>query len=118
MREQQEVQAPKKRGRRKATQEEAPAEQPKMRQITVSIPGFGGIPSQYTHVYLGEGIAVLGLGQMSFTPQGPDPKTGQPSALIELSVNPGVKYAYLGNTFVDSNNTRNLLLVEVPEGEE
>ena len=110
--------APKKRGRKKASADTETAEQTKMRQITVNIPGFGGIPSQYAHVYLGNGIAVLGLGPMSFTPQGPDPKTGQPSALVELSVNPGVKYAYLGNMFTDSSNIRNLLLVEVPEGEE
>ena len=114
----QEAAQPKKRGRKKAAADPEQPVQPKMRQITINIPGFGGIPSQYTHVYLGEGIAVLGLGPMSFTPQGPDPKTGQPSTLIELSANPGVKYAFLGNTYMDSNNIKNLLLVEVPEGAE
>ena len=118
MRDAQEEQ-PKKRGRKKATPATQPtAETPKLRQITINIPGFGGIPSQYTHVYLGDGIAVLGLSPMSFTPQGPDAKTGQPSNVLELSVNPGVKYVYLGNSFIDSKNIKNLLLVEVPEGEE
>lgn len=115
MREQEE---PKKRGRRKTTPAPQPVvETPKLRQITINIPGFGGIPSQYTHVYLGDGIAVLGLSAMSFTPQGPDAKTGQPSNVLELSVNPGVKYVYLGNSFLDSKNIKNILLVEVPEGE-
>lgn len=110
---------PKKRGRKKTAPAEQPVvEAPRLRQITINIPGFGGIPSQYAHVYLGDGVAVLGLSSMSFTPQGPDPKTGQPSNILELSVNPGVKYVYLGNSFIDSRNIKNLLLVEVPEGEE
>lgn len=111
---------PKKRSRKRASTAAVPvqAAQPKLRQITITIPGFGGIPSQYTHVYVGEGIAILGLNPMSFQPQGPDPKTGAPSSVLEISVNPGVKYVYLGNTFVDNNNIKNLLLVEVPEGEE
>jgi hypothetical protein len=115
----QEAEQPKKRGRKKAQpMPDAPPETPRLRQITINIPGFGGIPSQYTHVYLGEGVAVLGLSSMSFTPQGPDPKTGQPSSILELSVNPGVKYVYLGNTFIDRFNIKNLLLVEMPEGDE
>lgn len=112
---------PKRRTRKKAAQAPEPPPAPKappLRQITISIPGFGGIPSQYAHVYLGDGIAVLGLAPMSFTPQAPDPKTGQPSNQLELSVNPGTKYVYLGNSFVDRFNIKNLLLVEVPEGEE
>ena len=63
-----------------------------------------------------EGIAILGLSSMSFQPQGPDPQTGAPSSTLELSANPGVKYVYLGNSFVDGHNIKNLLLVEVPEG--
>ena len=111
LREQQQEEQPKKRTRKKAAAAPAPVQppQPKLRQITITIPGFGGIPSQYTHVYIGEGIAILGLSSMSFQPQGPDPQTGAPSSTLELSVNPGVKYVY---------NTKNLLLVEVPEGEQ
>ena len=117
---QQEEQQPKKRTRKKVAAAPAPVQppQPKLRQITITIPGFGGIPSQYTHVYIGEGIAILGLSSMSFQPQGPDPQTGAPSSTLELSANPGVKYVYLGNSFVDGHNTKNLLLVEVPEGEQ
>ena len=115
----QEEQQPKKRPRKKAAAAPPPAQpQLKLRQITITIPGFGGIPSQYTHVYIGEGIAILGLSSMSFQPQGPDPQTGAPSSTLELSANPGVKYVYLGNSFVDGHNTKNLLLVEVPEGEQ
>ena len=117
---QQQEEQPKKRTRKKAASAPAPVQppQPKLRQITITIPGFGGIPSQYTHVYIGEGIAILGLSSMSFQPQGPDPQTGAPSSTLELSANPGVKYVYLGNSFVDGHNTKNLLLVEVPEGEQ
>ena len=117
---QQQEEQPKKRTRKKAATATAPVQppQPKLRQITITIPGFGGIPSQYTHVYIGEGIAILGLSSMSFQPQGPDPQTGAPSSTLELSANPGVKYVYLGNSFVDGHNTKNLLLVEVPEGEQ
>ena len=120
LREQQQEEQPKKRTRKKAAAASAPVQppQPKLRQITITIPGFGGIPSQYTHVYIGEGIAILGLSSMSFQPQGPDPQTGAPSSTLELSANPGVKYVYLGNSFVDGHNVKNLLLVEVPEGEQ
>lgn len=113
----QEEQPPKKRTRKKAAAASVAVQPSKLRQITITIPGFGGIPSQYTHVYIGDGIAILGLSSMSFQPQGPDPQTGSPSSTLELSANPGVKYVYLGNSFVDSHNIKNLLLVEVPEGE-
>jgi hypothetical protein len=117
LREQAEDEKPKRKSRRKAAESPiAVPPPPQLRQITITIPGFGGIPSQYTHVYIGNGIAVLGLSTMSFTPQGPD-KNGQPSTMLELSSNPGVKYVYLGNTFVDKFNIKNLLLVEVPEGD-
>lgn len=112
----------KKRGRKKAEPvAAAPVRQeaPRMRHVTVKLAGIGEIPSQYANVNIGEnGVALVGVTPMSFIPKITDPSSDEPPTMFELSVNPGVKYVYLGNTVTLDNNVKQLVLYEVPEEEE
>lgn len=108
---------PKKRTRKKAAEPVQAASQPAVKQITVTVKGFGGIPSQYANVNIGEGIALLGLTQMSFIPQISDPSGDEPTNLLELSVAPEMHWIYMGNTVTLDNKIKQLVLIEVPEGD-
>ena len=114
---QQPVQEPAAKRTRRRKVDPEPAQQPTLKQITVTVLGFGGIPSQYAHVNIGEGVALLGVSSMSFIPQQSDTSQDPPTNMLELSTAPGKKYIYIGNTVVDDSGVKNLVLIEVPEGE-
>lgn len=110
---------PKRKTRKKAAAPEPvpQLQQPQVRQITVTVKGFGGIPSQYANVNIGDGVALLGLTNMSFIPQVSDPSGDEPTNLLELSIAPGMHWIYMGNTVTLDNKIKQLVLIEVPEGE-
>ena len=104
-----------KRGRKSKKQEEPsaqPAPPPSCRVVVTG--AFGSLPSSYVFAYVGEGLAVLGLNQMSYTPQmaahNPD---GSLANVIQLDIAPGKQYIFAGNRFRDSSGVENIVLVEV-----
>lgn len=89
-------------------------QQPAVVRVEVSIEGHGVVPSQYTHCYIGEGIIVLGCNEYSYLPPMYHiSDTGDVAGVLELDKSPGRKYVYMGNTYKDSNNIKNVLLVEL-----
>lgn len=78
--------------------------------------GFGTIPTQYQHVYVGSGVLVLGLNELSYKPE-PAEQTedGELTHAIKIDKAPGRKYIYCGNSFVDNQQVTNLLLIEIGE---
>lgn len=113
-----EQQAPKAKRTRRKTAAPVVAVQPMQTTVstTVTVEGFGGIPSQYAFVQIGNDNAWLGLTSMSFVPQQATIKDdGTPSQVLRLSAAPDKRYVYLGsqNTTKDGINT--LILAELPE---
>lgn len=112
---QQPAEKPKKSTRKKTTK----AEEPDYDTVdsVVTVEGFGGIPSQYDQVCIGDGCAILGLTARSFIPQqammGAD---GKPTQVIRLSQAPNKRYIYTGNQARDKRGVTLLFLIEIPEG--
>lgn len=105
---------PKKQTRKKATKAEPTSDTV---DATVTVEGFGGIPSQYDQVQIGNGCAILGLTSRSFIPQqammGAD---GKPTHVLRLSAAPDRRYIYTGNQVRDKRGVTLLILIEIPEG--
>lgn len=104
-----------KRGRKTKKQEAPPAQPAPPPSCRVVVTGsFGSLPSSYAFAYVGEGLAVLGLNQMSYIPQmaahNPD---GSLANVIQLNVAPGKSYIFAGNRFRDASGVENIVLVEV-----
>ena len=95
----------------------AAPEQPQFVNVRINVEGVGEIGAMYTHVRIGRGCAVLGLGPMSFIPKVCDMSSGVPTNVMTISTAPDRKYVYLGNTFPDANNITSLLLVEIQGGD-
>lgn len=104
-----------KRGRKSKKQEEhqaQPAPPPSCRVVVTG--AFGSLPSSYVFAYVGEGLAVLGLNQMSYTPQmAAHNQDGSLANVIQLDIAPGKQYIFAGNRFRDSSGVENIVLVEV-----
>ena len=112
-----EQQAPKaKRTRKKATITAAVTPTaPTTVATTVTVEGFGGIPSQYAFVQIGNDNAWLGLTAMSFVPQQATIKEdGTPSQVLRLSAAPDKRYVYLGSQNTTKDGITTLILAEFP----
>ena len=72
-----------KRGRKKAA--EAPVPENDTVEVIITVEGFGGIPSQYDQVCIGNDMALLGLTARSFIPQATTLVDGKPSQVLRLS---------------------------------
>lgn len=80
----------------------------------VTIVGSFTIPTQYTHVYVGNGVLVLGMTDLSFKPtQAEQDDDGTLAPVISLDKAPGRQYIYCGNSFTDAAGIVNLLLIEI-----
>lgn len=89
-------------------------QQPDYVRIEVSVEGFGSLPTQYTHVYVGNGVLVLGLNDLSYKPeQAEQTEDGELTHVIKIDKAPGRRYIYCGNSFTDNQNRVNLLLIEI-----
>lgn len=82
-------------------------------EATITVEGFGGIPSQYDQVCIGNDIAMLGLTPRSFIPQAATIVDGKPSQVLRLSVAPDNRYVYFGSQVTDKRGVTNLILVEL-----
>ena len=104
-----------KRGRKSKKQEEPPAQPAPPPSCRVVVTGaFGSLPSSYAFAYVGEGLAVLGLNQMSYTPQmAAHNQDGSLANVIQLDIAPGKRYIFAGNRFRDASGVENIVLVEV-----
>lgn len=110
-------QAVKKRTRKKAAAQVVPATTPApvVVSTTVTVEGFGGIPSQYAFVQIGNDNAWLGLTAMSFVPQQATIKEdGTPSQVLRLSAAPDKRYVYLGSQNTTKDGVTTLILAELP----
>lgn len=80
----------------------------------VSVEGFGSLPTQYTHVYVGNGVLVLGLNDLSYKPEPAEQdENGELTHVIKIDKAPGRRYIYCGNSFTDDQHRTNLLLIEI-----
>lgn len=109
------AQQPERRGRKRAqktTQEIRPEAAParQLIRVDVEVEGFGTVPTQYSHVYPGVGLLILGLSEVSFIPAQYDATAKR---LVGFSTVPGRKYAYLGNKFTDSSGIVNIVMIEM-----
>lgn len=104
---------PKKRGRKKTAKQPEPQQQVDTVEAIITVEGFGGIPSQYDQVCIGNDFALLGLTSRSFIPQAAAIVDGKPSQVLRLSVAPDRRYAYFGSQVVDKHGVTNLILVEL-----
>lgn len=107
--------APKKAAKRRKQepQPEQPRQVSRDIRVVVELTGFGSIPTKYTHCHVGEGILVLGIGDMSFLPAKASQTDDGLTNVVSFSVVPGRKYIYCGNKFTDDNGTENLVMIEV-----
>lgn len=101
-----------KRGKKKA-QTEAAAVTDDTVEITVTVEGFGGIPSAYDQVCIGNDSALIGLTARSFIPQAATIVDGKPSQVLRLSIAPDKRYVYFGSQVKDKRGITNLILVEL-----
>lgn len=89
-------------------------QQPDYVRVEVSVEGFGSLPTQYTHVYVGNGVLVLGLNDLSYKPeQAEQTEDGELTHVIKIDKAPGRRYIYCGNSFTDNQSCVNLLLIEI-----
>ena len=104
------AEAPTKKKRRKRASEavEEILESKPAINITVTVPNFGVIPSQYKHAYTGKGVLVLGMSELSYEP-------AVATTQVSFSIKPDALFVNTGYSFVDSSGVRNLILLEVPE---
>lgn len=104
----------KKRARKKVAAQsvQQPAEDDSV-SVTVNVEGFGGIPSQYDQVCIGNDNALLGLTTRSFIPQAATIIDGKPSQVLRLSTAPDRRFVYLGSQVVDKRGVTNLILIEL-----
>ena len=112
---QQEAAAAKPKARKSKKAAKVVVEEPEETTVnaTLTVEGFGGIPSEYDQVCIGNDMALLGLTAKSFVPQPASIVDGMPSQIIRLSVAPDRRYAYLGSQVVDKRGITNLILVEM-----
>ena len=103
----------KKRGRKKAVKQQAAAQPSDTVEATITVEGFGGIPSQYDQVCIGNDVAMLGLTPRSFIPQAAAVLDGKPTQVLRLSVAPDRRYVYFGSQVTDKRGVTNLILVEL-----
>ena len=111
MLEQQKSVAKPKRGKKKASA--AVTEPTDTVEVTITVEGFGGIPSQYDQVCIGNDMALIGLTARSFIPQAATIVDGQPSQVLRLSIAPDKRYVYFGSQVRDKRGVTNLILVEL-----
>lgn len=78
--------------------------------VSVAVEGFGTIPSQYHHMYIGDACIVLGMTSLSY-----EPKVA--TAQVSLGPCPGRLFLNSGYSFVDADGVRNIILIEVPNGQ-
>lgn len=112
-----EAQTPKAKRTRKKAAAPAPPVPPAPVGVstTVTVEGFGGIPSQYAFVQIGNDNAWLGLTAMSFVPQQATIKEdGTPSQVLRLSAAPDKRYVYLGSQNTTKDGVPTLILAELP----
>ena len=76
--------------------------------VSVAVEGFGTIPSQYHHMYIGDACVVLGMTSLSYEPK---------VATAQVSLGPctGRTFLHSGYSFVDADGVRNIILIEVPD---
>ena len=109
------VEQPRRRTRR---QKEAPPvqqKQPSLVRVEVTVDGFGAVPSQYAHCYVGAGVLVLGLSALSFTPVVSNQGKMQ---RLYFDAAPGKAYVYCGNRWTDAQGIVNILMVEVQDNQD
>lgn len=100
--------------RAQQTTAQAPAAVPQPVRIEYTIPGFGSVPTQVTHVYRGTGVLVLGLNAYSFVPSTAEMgENGELKGVLQVSVEPDRQYVYGGMSFVDAAGIKNIILAEV-----
>ena len=88
-------------------------EEPSVVDTRVLVPGIGPVPTQYTHIWRGDGTVVLGLTDMSFVPPYEyDESTGWRQVSFEFD--PGVNYVNTNIRFKDDAGVENLLMLRVP----
>ena len=105
--------AKKRATRKKVAKADAALDSATTVEATVTVEGFGGIPSQYDQVCIGNDVAMLGLTQRSFIPQAATIVDGKPSQVLRLSVAMDRRYVYLGSQVTDKRGVTNLILVEL-----
>lgn len=111
----QQVEEPRKRGRRPKAQAVVDPV-PSYVKVIITENGNINIPTQYKHVYNGEGVLILGLvNDFSYIPRN---ATKADSGLLENVVTLNTvsgKFIYVGNSFVDDSGTTNLILINIGE---
>lgn len=100
------------RKRRQAEPEPAPA--PQVVRTRVSVPGLGMVPSEYAHIWSGDGVVVLGLTEMSYLPPAGVVDDDGVHGAVELSQFPGERLVFSGNSFHDGS-CRNLIMLRLGE---
>ena len=102
------------RSKARRPQPQEPDQAPQPVRIEYTIPGFGSVPTQVTHVYNGTGVLVLGLNAYSFVPSVAEMgEDGSLKGVIQVSVEPDKQYVYGGLSFVDAAGIKNIILAEV-----
>lgn len=107
---------PKKRGRKAKQAEPVQSPQPSYVKVTVTENGNINIPTQYAHVYTGEGVLVLGLVEdLSYVPRNAARKdSGELDNIVTVSNVPG-SYLYINNNYVDDQGIKNIILFKIGE---
>lgn len=108
-----EPEQPKRRGRTKARQadSEPPKEQPV--RVSVTMPGFGTIPTEYKYFDTGTGLVVLGLSARSWVPtRASMDQEGRPSPAVQFDITGSRSYVYLGQEF-EHDGVRCMMMLEV-----
>ena len=111
--------AQKKTGGKRRTAATRPAqdlqevEEPAVVDARVIVPGLGQVPTQYAHIWRGDGTVVLGLTGMSFVPPY---EYAEDSGWRQVSFDfdPGVNYVNTNIRFKDDEGIENLLMLRVP----
>ena len=104
------------KGRKSTYVEEQPvAPKPEVKLVHIQVEGFGEIPSQYTHVYKGAGVLVLGMNNFSYTPPKAQKTTQGVTGVLSLTDDPYTRYVYTGFEFRDNTGERNIVLLQLPQ---
>jgi len=73
------------------------------------------VPSEYAHVWVGDGVVVLGVTEMSYLPPRGGVDDGGVHGAVEISQLPGERLVYSGESFSDGN-CRNLIMLRLKDG--
>lgn len=103
-----------KRRKQPAPQEAAPEAAPVV-SARIVLEGLGEVPSQYTHIYKGVGVCVLGMNQYSYTPPKAVRTSSGFSGVFSFAGTPYTRYVYSGFEFRDDAGTRNIVLLQLPD---